>query len=90
MAAACLAILGAVKLVTRAVRRAVDDGNDKVTSDAERRAETLGAVLTNAARVLEVKGIEVLGPSGFIIRTLTKTAPGGPFSGCPHGRGWIR
>jgi small-conductance mechanosensitive channel len=25
---------------------------------------------------LEVKGIEVLSPSGFIIRTLTKTAPG--------------
>jgi small-conductance mechanosensitive channel len=25
---------------------------------------------------LEVKGIETLGPNGFIIRTLTKTAPG--------------
>ncbi|HJV21058.1 MAG TPA: mechanosensitive ion channel family protein, partial [Holophagaceae bacterium] len=25
---------------------------------------------------LEVKGIELLGPSGFTIRTLTKTAPG--------------
>jgi len=54
VAAACLALLGAVRLVTRAVRRAVDDGNDKVTSEAERRAETLGAVLTNAARVLVV------------------------------------
>jgi len=52
VAAACLALLGAVKLVTRAVRRAVDDGNDEVTSDAERRAETLGAVLTNASRVV--------------------------------------
>lgn len=54
VAAACVAILGAVKLVTRAVRKAVDDGNDGVTSDAERRAETLGSVLTNAARVLVV------------------------------------
>ncbi|WLT32187.1 mechanosensitive ion channel family protein [Geothrix sp. PMB-07] len=54
VAAACIAILGAVKLVTRAVRRAVDDGNEEVTSDAERRAETLGAVLTNAARVVVV------------------------------------
>lgn len=49
---ACLGLLLAVKLVSRAVRRAVDDGNDDVTSDAERRAETLGAVLTNTARVL--------------------------------------
>jgi len=49
---ACLGLLLAVKLVTRAVRRAVDDGNEDTTSDAERRAETLGAVLTNAARVL--------------------------------------
>ncbi|MBI1754471.1 MAG: mechanosensitive ion channel family protein [Acidobacteria bacterium] len=54
VAVACMAILGAVKVVTRAVRRAVDDGNEEVTSDAERRAETLGAVLTNAARVLVV------------------------------------
>lgn len=54
VAAACFALLGAVKLVTRAVRRAVDDGNEAVTSDAERRADTLGAVLTNAARVLVV------------------------------------
>jgi small conductance mechanosensitive channel len=52
--AACVGLLLAVKLVTRAVRRAVDDGNDEVTSDAERRAETLGSVLTNAARVLVV------------------------------------
>jgi small conductance mechanosensitive channel len=52
VAAACLALLGAVKLVTRAVRRAVDDGDDSVTSDAERRAETLGSVLTNASRVV--------------------------------------
>lgn len=54
VAAACVAILGAVKLVSRAVRRAVDDGNEEVTSDAERRAETLGAVLNNAARVVVV------------------------------------
>ena len=48
----CLIILWAVNLVARAVRRAVDDGNDNVTTDAERRAETLGSVLKNAARVL--------------------------------------
>jgi small-conductance mechanosensitive channel len=48
----CLIILWAVSLVARAVRRAVDDGNAGVTSDAERRAETLGSVLKNAARVL--------------------------------------
>jgi moderate conductance mechanosensitive channel len=50
----CLALLWGVSLVVRAVRRAVDDGNDQVTSDAERRAATLGSVLTNAARVLVV------------------------------------
>ena len=50
----CVLFLWAVKLVTRLIRRAVDDGNDGVTSDAERRAETLGAVLMNAAWVLVV------------------------------------
>jgi small conductance mechanosensitive channel len=50
----CLALLWGVSLLVRAVRRAVDDGNDEVTSDAERRAETLGSVLTNASRVLAV------------------------------------
>ncbi len=54
VAVACVTILLAVRLVSRAVRRAVDDGNDDVTSEAERRAETLGAVLTNTARVLVV------------------------------------
>ncbi len=54
VAVACFAILGAMKLVTRAVRRAVDAGNDGVTSEAERRARTLGAVLMNTARVLIV------------------------------------
>jgi small conductance mechanosensitive channel len=54
VAAACVAIMASVKLVSRAVRKAVDDGNDDTTSDAERRAETLGAVLTNAARVLVI------------------------------------
>ncbi len=50
----CVLFLWAVKLITRIIRRAVDDGNDGVTSDAERRAETLGAVLMNAAWVLVV------------------------------------
>lgn len=49
---ACFVILWAVNLVAKAVRKAVDDGNEGVTSDAERRAETLGSVLKNAARVL--------------------------------------
>lgn len=52
VAVACLGLLLAVRLVARAVRRAVDDGDNTTTSEAERRAETLGAVLTNAARVL--------------------------------------
>jgi small conductance mechanosensitive channel len=50
----CAALLWGVSLVVRAVRRAVDDGNDEVTSDAERRAETLGSVLNHAAWVLVV------------------------------------
>lgn len=50
----CVLFLWAVKLITRIIRRAVDDGNAEVTSDAERRAETLGAVLMNAAWVLVV------------------------------------
>jgi small conductance mechanosensitive channel len=48
----CILILWAVNLVARAVRRAVDDGNENVTTDAERRAETLGSVLNNTARIL--------------------------------------
>ncbi|HEU4952112.1 MAG TPA: mechanosensitive ion channel family protein [Holophagaceae bacterium] len=50
----CAAFLWATRLVTRLIRRAVDDGNEGVTSDAERRAETLGSVLMNAAWVLVV------------------------------------
>ncbi|HJU84840.1 MAG TPA: mechanosensitive ion channel family protein [Holophagaceae bacterium] len=50
-AATALFMLVAVKLIVRGIRRAVDDGDDSVTTDAERRAETLGAVITNAARV---------------------------------------
>ncbi len=52
--AVCVLILWAVKLTGKAVRRAVDDGDDRVTTDAERRADTLAAVLTNTARVLVV------------------------------------
>lgn len=50
----CLIFLWAVSLVSRAVRKAVDDGDEDVTTEAERRAETLGSVLKNAARVLAV------------------------------------
>lgn len=48
----CAALLWAVRLVTRTIRRAVDDGNDDVTSESERRAETLGAVLMNTAKAV--------------------------------------
>ncbi len=48
--ATCIVILWAVNLVARAVRKAVSEGG--VTTDAERRAKTLGSVLKNAARVL--------------------------------------
>lgn len=47
----CLAILWAVKLLTKGIRRAVDDGNDGVTTESERRAETLASVLMNTAKV---------------------------------------
>lgn len=50
----CVALLYAVKLIGKAVRKAVDDGNEGVTTDAERRADTLAAVLNNTARVLVV------------------------------------
>lgn len=50
----CVLFMWAMKLVTRLIRRAVDDGNEGVTSDAERRAETLGSVLMNASWVLMV------------------------------------
>ena len=50
----CLALLWGVSLVVRAVRRVVASDKAAVTSEAERRAKTLGAVLNNAARVLVV------------------------------------
>ncbi len=50
----CVVLLYSVKLIGKAVRKAVDDGNEDVTTDAERRAETLAAVLNNAARVLVI------------------------------------
>ncbi len=55
----CMAILLGVKLVAKAVRKAVDDGDDSVTTDAERRADTLAAVLMNTAKVA-VAGFFVL------------------------------
>lgn len=51
---ACLALLWAMSLVVRAVRRAVGRGAGEATSEAERRAKTLGSVLTNATRVLVI------------------------------------
>ncbi len=48
----CFALLMAVRLIGRAVRRAVDDGNDEVTTEAERRADTLASVLNQLAWVL--------------------------------------
>jgi small conductance mechanosensitive channel len=49
---ACVLFLYAIRGVSKAVRRAVDDGDDEVTTEAERRADTLGSVLRNAARVV--------------------------------------
>lgn len=48
----CVLILWAVSLLSKAIRRAVDDGNDGVTTEAERRADTLASVLRNASRVV--------------------------------------
>jgi small conductance mechanosensitive channel len=48
----CFAVLFGVKVVARAVRRAVDDGDASVTTDAERRAETLATVLMNTAKIV--------------------------------------
>ena len=48
----CFVLLWAVRLISRAVRKAVDDGNDEVTTEAERRAETLASVLSYVAWVL--------------------------------------
>ncbi len=46
--------LWAVKIVGKAVRRAVDHNHPDVTIEAERRARTLSVVLSNAARVIVV------------------------------------
>lgn len=48
----CFILLWAIRLVGRAVRKAVDDGNEDVTSEAERRADTLASVLNHAAWVV--------------------------------------
>lgn len=50
--ATCFLLLWAVRLVGRAVRRAVDDGRDDVTTEAERRADTLASVLNHVAWVV--------------------------------------
>jgi moderate conductance mechanosensitive channel len=54
VALTCLALLWAVRIATRAVRRAVAESSNGVATDAERRAATLGAVLNNTFRVLVV------------------------------------
>lgn len=48
----CVVLLWAVRLIGRAVRKAVDDGNNDVTTEAERRADTLASVLNHLAWVL--------------------------------------
>ncbi|HQL47409.1 MAG TPA: mechanosensitive ion channel family protein [Holophaga sp.] len=48
----CFLLLWAIRLVGRAVRRAVDDGKEGVTSEAERRADTLASVLNHVAWVV--------------------------------------
>ncbi|HJW09269.1 MAG TPA: mechanosensitive ion channel family protein [Holophagaceae bacterium] len=64
-AATGLLILVAMKLVVRGIRRAVDNHRDGIASDAERRAETLGAVITNAARVVVVVLFLLMGLQEF-------------------------
>jgi small conductance mechanosensitive channel len=49
----CIAILFAVKLITKVVYRVVKSGGEN-SSDAERRAKTLGSVMKNTANVLVV------------------------------------
>jgi len=49
----CMIILWAVRLVAKAVRRAISREH-VLSSEAERRAKTLGAVLENTARILVV------------------------------------
>jgi len=48
----CFVLLWAVRLIGRAVRKAVDDGDEGVTTEAERRADTLASVLNHLAWVL--------------------------------------
>ncbi len=48
----CFLLLWAIRLVGRAVRRAVDDGQEGVTTEAERRADTLASVLNHVAWVV--------------------------------------
>jgi len=49
--AVCVVLLYAVKLIGKAVRRAVDHGDEGKTTEVERRARTLASVLNNSARV---------------------------------------
>jgi small conductance mechanosensitive channel len=48
----CVVLLWAVRLIGKTVRKAVDDGNEGVTTEAERRADTLASVLNHLAWVL--------------------------------------
>jgi len=48
----CFVLLWSVRLIGRAVRKAVDDGDEGVTTEAERRADTLASVLNHLAWVL--------------------------------------
>jgi small conductance mechanosensitive channel len=50
----CITILFIVRLSVKAVRRIVNTHHGDITTDAERRAATLGAVINNTAKVLLV------------------------------------
>jgi len=50
----CIAILVIVRLSVKAVRRIVHTQHEGITTDAERRTATLGAVINNTAKVLVV------------------------------------
>jgi small conductance mechanosensitive channel len=73
-----------VVVLSKDFARALVDVEVDLATDPDRAFEVLAEVgrklhqdrQNQVLEALEVKGIETLGPNGFIIRTLTKTAPG--------------
>jgi small conductance mechanosensitive channel len=73
-----------VVVLSKDFARALVDVEVDLATDPDRAFEVLKEVgrqlhqdrQNQVLEALDVKGIETLGPNGFIIRTLTKTAPG--------------